>query len=346
MTSEDRRRELGRWAEDLPVPAAVVSAEAAFIWRNPRWMELDPIQGVPFVWPLDFLQRLSDCLRGQHTHVIRALEHRTAERLYDLWIGPVGTEEGRLWLIAEEVTLYEEAALEDMVERRIREASVFVQGILHETRNPLAGIQATVQLLQRNPRIAPERHLGQILNDIGRIDAVLQELTLLAGPLRLHRRPANLHALIDEALGNLRGMMVEGDVGIRRDFDPSLPEVEIDPDRLYRVYLNLLRNALEASPEGAKIEIQTRAETDRRTGRSAWVTRIRDAGRGIGEDARPFLFAPLFTTKPAGTGLGLAVSQQIVQAHGGVLSLRNRPERGAEATVMLPMDSKEREETP
>lgn len=214
-----------------------------------------------------------------------------------------------------------------------------IQGILHETRNPLAGIKATVQLLQRNRYRDPERHLQQMLSDISRIDLVLQELTLLAGPLRLHTRRSNLHEVLDEAIANLHGLADERDVRIERRYDPSLPELEVDPHRMYRVYLNLLRNAVEVSPAGGTVVVITGLQVGRRTLRKVWATNILDEGQGIGEEQRQLLFTPLFTTKPAGTGLGLAVSQQIVQAHGGVLTLANREDAiGAVARVEMPLE--------
>lgn len=326
-------------AEEFALPVSLVDREGAVIWRNPAWSELDPITGVPFVWPLEFASRVGQVLDHRAATVLRSIPHRERRDVYDLWLSPADAPGERVWVVAADVTVYEQAALQDMVERRIREASVMIQGILHETRNPLAGIKATVQLLQRNKFRDPERHLQQMLSDITRIDTVLQELTLLAGPLRLHPRRSNLHEVLDEAIANLQGFAEERGVRIERRYDPSLPEIDVDPHRMYRVYLNLLRNAVEVSLAGTTVEIRTGLRADWRTSRMAWVTEILDEGEGIPEDRRRLLFTPLYTTKPAGTGLGLAVSQQIVQAHGGVLTLRNRTDGGgAAAVVTIPLE--------
>lgn len=330
---------IGHVAEDLTLPVALVDRTGAVVWRNPAWSELDPFTGVPFVWPFEFGARVRQVLDTRAGAVLRSIPHRDRPDVYDLWLSPAEGEGERIWVVAADVTVYEQAALQDMVERRIREASVMIQGILHETRNPLAGIKATVQLLQRNRFRDPERHLQQMLSDISRIDIVLQELTLLAGPLRLHRRRCNLHEILDEAIANLQGFAEERKVRIERRYDPSLPELDVDPHRMYRVYLNLLRNAVEVSPSGGAVVVGTGLQADRRAPGRSWATDILDEGEGISEERRQLLFTPLFTTKPAGTGLGLAVSQQIVQAHGGVLTLNNREDaKGAVARVVLPLE--------
>lgn len=330
---------VGQAADDLTLPVALVDHEGAVVWRNAAWSELDPITGVPFIWPFEFGGRMRQVLETRAGAVLRSIAHRERSHVYDLWLSPVDGQDRQIWVVAADVTVYEQTALQDMVERRIREASVMIQGILHETRNPLAGIKATVQLLQRNRYRDPERHLQQMLSDISRIDLVLQELTLLAGPLRLHTRRSNLHEVLDEAIANLHGLADERDVRIERRYDPSLPELEVDPHRMYRVYLNLLRNAVEVSPAGGTVVVITGLQVGRRTLRKVWATNILDEGQGIGEEQRQLLFTPLFTTKPAGTGLGLAVSQQIVQAHGGVLTLANREDAiGAVARVEMPLE--------
>jgi signal transduction histidine kinase len=205
-----------------------------------------------------------------------------------------------------------------------------------------------VQLLHRrhsDPTLREE--LEQILRDVSRIDGVFQELTLLGGALNLRQQPTNLHRIIDEALANVAAVAEQRGIVIRRHFDPSLPELNVDPDRMYRVYLNLLRNAVQATPDGGAVTVKTQYENRRlaapeggrlRSRRAAWVTRVIDTGAGIDEASKTLLFTPMYTTKAQGTGLGLPISLQIVQAHGGVLTLENRADgKGAVATVALPM---------
>lgn len=335
--------------DDLPLAVALVDPEGFFLWRNPAWTNLDPIRGMPFIWPLDFWARVRSILADQSTSVIRSVKHRDRNAAFDLWLRPLAGSSEAAWIVATDVTLYEQAALAELVDARVHEASIMIQGILHEMRNPLAGIKAMVQLIKRGKAGADlGPYLEQILSDIGRMDDVLQELTILAGPLKLRTEPTNLHRLLDEAIATLESYTAQREVRIERHYDPSLPEVDVDPDRLYRVYLNLLRNAVDASPPGATVEVHTHidrewwpgagGEHDRRSTPLGFTTRICDEGDGIDPKARLNVFTPLYTTKKTGTGLGLPVSLQIIQAHAGVLRLGNRSgRRGAEAVVTVPL---------
>lgn len=340
--------QLGAWIEDLPLPAAVMFTDGAFIGRNPVWMNLDPIHGLPFAWPLDFFARVQQCLQSQQPSVLRAIASRDQQAHFDLWLGPIAQAPSCIWIVAADVSIYRQDALADLIDAEVRNASAMIKGILHEMRNPLAGIKTAVQLLQRRYNDANLRdELEQILRDVSRIDVVFQELTLLGGGLNLRLQPSNLHRVIDEAWASVARAAEQRGISLCRDFDPSLPELNIDPDRMYRVYLNLLRNAIQASPDGATVIVKTQYENRRlaapeggrlRARRAAWVTRVIDSGSGIDEASKTLLFTPMYTTKAQGTGLGLPISLQIVQAHGGVLTLENRADgKGAVATVALPI---------
>ena len=336
------------WLEDLPVPAALMFADGTFLGRNPLWLNLDPMSGIPFAWPLDFFGRVQQCLRDQQATVLRSTTLRNEQGTYDLWLGPFPKVPDCVWVVAADVSTYRHDTLAEVIDTEVRNASVMVKAILHEMRNPLAGIKTAVQLLQRryaDPQLRTE--LSQILSDVSRIDSVFQELTLLGGAIKLRRQTSNLHQIIDEAISSVAKTAEASGVGLRRQFDPSLPELMVDPDRLYRVYLNLLRNAVQATPPGGSVTVKTQHEYRRMTSlegtrqpakRVAWVTKIFDSGSGIDDKNKTLLFTPMYTTKTEGTGLGLPVSLQIVQAHGGVLTLDNRGDvPGAVATVALPL---------
>jgi len=179
-----------------------------------------------------------------------------------------------------------------------------------------------------------------MLEEIDRLNGLMAQLLELTGPPRMERMAVNIHQILD------RVVAIEGAGGTRflREFDPSLPSVTGDASRLTQVLLNLVRNAVEATPEGGTIRLSTRMETTYRVGRGNGRERflsveVSDDGEGIAEENLNRIFSPFFTTKSGGTGLGLAISQRIVAEHGGVLRARSVPGGGATFTVTLPVDA-------
>lgn len=324
----------------MPMPTAVMDNNGEYLWRNYLWIDLAPFERVPFIWPLDFFSRIQYCLDRQARSIIRSVQLQGSDDVYDIWMSPYNDQSDQVLVVAHDVSVYQEFAAKDRMEERVKEASIMIQGILHEMRNPLAGIKATAQLLARLKPKDAKPHLDQIIGDVSRIDMIFQELTLLAGEIRLHKQVSNLHAILEQVIEHLDALVQERQIDLKRDYDPSLPEIEVDVHRMYRVYLNVLRNAIEATPTGGRITIKTRVQSDHRHGH-LWVTQILDDGEGISPEAKSMLFAPLFTTKKLGTGLGLPVSMQIVQAHGGNFSLENQTKKGAVATITLPIDTLE-----
>jgi two-component system nitrogen regulation sensor histidine kinase GlnL len=134
-------------------------------------------------------------------------------------------------------------------------------------------------------------------------------------------------------------------ITIERIYDPSIPEIQGDRDRLAQVFHNLVRNALQAMArgEGDRLEIHTRIDLDRSLtrGDGPRVPSVRieviDNGPGIGEDVRDRITDPFFTTRDSGTGLGLAIAQHWVSAHGGRLVLESAPGEGTRARITLPL---------
>jgi len=131
-------------------------------------------------------------------------------------------------------------------------------------------------------------------------------------------------------------------LSVQLEIDPSLPEVRGDEGQLTHLFLNLVKNAIEATPDGGRLTVTTRMETDfyilRPAGSGKFLrVELADSGPGFSEDDLPRIFEPFFTTKPHGTGLGLAICQRIVAAHGGDIRADNGRSGGAAITVTLPL---------
>lgn len=216
--------------------------------------------------------------------------------------------------------------------------------IAHEVRNPLAILRSLAQNLGETlePEAVEGRETcGLLLEEIDRLAHVTSTLVSFARPLTLERRrvPAveivertsllGRQMLSDRALGlTLGGPASQRGAGGTRD--GSETHLDADPDLLCQVLLGLLENAADASPPGASVELGWSAAEG---GVELTVT---DRGEGIPEDRRERVFEPFFTTRSGGNGLGLAVARQIVEAHGGEISVDSAPVQGARFRVRLP----------
>ena len=215
--------------------------------------------------------------------------------------------------------------------------SAALKGLAHEVRNPLAGLRGAAQLLaKRLPADADaQRCLAVVVEEADRLAALVERLLNPAPPRAFE--PVNVH----EVLERVR-LLAEADAGwavvLQRDYDPSLPAIAGDADRLAQALWNLLRNALESG--ATEVRLRTRAEHNVPIGETVAKLALRlevaDDGRGVPEDLGTRIFLPLVSGRASGSGLGLALAQQIAREHGGALSYRSRPGHTV-FTMLLPI---------
>jgi two-component system nitrogen regulation sensor histidine kinase GlnL len=237
-------------------------------------------------------------------------------------------------------------ALERSVKLREKaeETATLAAGIAHEIKNPLAGVRGAAQLIQREAGgRGLEEYTGIIIRETDRIDRLITDLIQLNNPSSFRMEPVNIHETLEEMILVLRADLEKRNVTIARKYDPSLPPVEGNRDRLAQVFLNLFKNAVEASPDGGRVIFRTGPAwrlpdgAPPRKDKKYAVIEVLDEGTGIDGADLPGLFTPFFTRKKGGAGLGLTVTLNLVTAHNGLLTVRNRKEgRGAEAAVYLP----------
>jgi two-component system nitrogen regulation sensor histidine kinase GlnL len=218
-------------------------------------------------------------------------------------------------------------------------------GLAHEIKNPLAGLQGSAELLAREATGSARDYAQVIAREAKRVDGLVRELLDLARPAALQPEPVNIHTVLGDVRLLARGLPGADRVAFSQRFDPSLPPVHGDREKLTQVVLNLVRNAMDAvagtpSPE---VVFETSVASLRLrspSGRSRPLARVSvmDNGPGIPESMLTRLFTPFATSKAHGTGLGLAVSRRILDAHGGRIEVKNRTNGGAEATLYLPLD--------
>ena len=228
-------------------------------------------------------------------------------------------------------------------ERLLDSIGLMIQRLSHELQNPLSGIKGATQLLARKVRAQPDlrEYPAVILKELERLERLVAGLVSQGDGLSIRRGQCNVHELLDTVLWFERNSTDR--VQFERRYDPSLPELFGDRDRLHQVFLNLIHNAVEASPPGATVTVTTSMtgpwhdrDPPPEPAGTYFQIEVMDHGPGVSEEHRPNLFTPFFTTKKHGTGLGLSISHQIVRAHHGHLRYRPAEGGGAIFSVVLP----------
>jgi two-component system nitrogen regulation sensor histidine kinase GlnL len=200
-----------------------------------------------------------------------------------------------------------------------------VHQLAHEIRNPLAGLRGAAQLIARDAPDARRRELAEIVRqEADRLDRLVDGLLGPAGPAEL--AAGNIHEPVDRLYALLTAEAGAG-TALERDYDPSLPPVALDADRLLQALLNLGRNALQAEPK--RVLLRTRAARNVTCGgrrlRLAVAVEIVDDGVGVPPELVDSLFFPLVTGRSEGSGLGLAIAQEIAGLHGGRIEFDSQP---------------------
>jgi signal transduction histidine kinase len=212
-----------------------------------------------------------------------------------------------------------------------------VSGVAHEVRNPLFGITSTLDALQARLHSQPElgRHLSVLRGETSRLQKLMQDLLDYGRPAPHVRTRTDLYAVIDRALAICAPRVQEAGVRIGRDFSGAAPMLELDPQRMEQVFVNLIENALQHSTAGQELSVQARR--DSAFGQADVVCTVRDQGPGFRDEDLQRIFDPFFTRRRGGTGLGLSIVQRIVEEHGGQVGAANHAQGGAVLTLRLPL---------
>lgn len=224
-------------------------------------------------------------------------------------------------------------AQEELVKReRLAALGELSAVVAHEVRNPLGVIYNAMGPLRRLLR--PEGDAKTLLDIVGeeaeRLNRIVSDLLDFARPHEPVLEEVSLRELLDELLDRMKGDPAARQVALAVDLPPELPPLPLDAGMIRRAFLNLVQNAMQASPEGGTVRVSARADGDGVT------VEIADRGPGVPEELREKIFQPFFTTRANGTGLGLAVVKRIVEEHRGRVEVTSPPGGGATVSVWLP----------
>jgi signal transduction histidine kinase len=208
--------------------------------------------------------------------------------------------------------------------------------IAHEIRNPLMIIKAALRTLRKDDAGQVARAARDIDEEVTRLNRICAEVLDFARPIKFDLAQTDLNALAEDAVRAAR--TGDGSAAVRLDLDPRVPPVTTDAERLRQALLNVLGNAIQAV-SGADLppnEPLIRLRTARLDGRHVAIT-VADKGPGITPEDLPRVFDPYFTTRRTGTGIGLAISRNIIEGLGGRITVASERERGTEVRIELPV---------
>ncbi|MGZ0879877.1 ATP-binding protein, partial [Priestia megaterium] len=204
-------------------------------------------------------------------------------------------------------------------------------GIAHEIRNPLTSIKGFIQLFKSKYK-SDEEHFNLVLSELERINLIVGEFLVLAKPTAREFKERQITSLLKDVVMLINAQAIMNNIQIFLECESDIPHVICEENQLKQVFVNILKNAIEAMPNGGIIDVKIKKKEKNRV--SIYFI---DQGLGIQEDRLLTLGEPFYTTKEKGTGLGLMVSYKIVESHDGELKISSKVNRGTTVEVILPI---------
>jgi two-component system nitrogen regulation sensor histidine kinase GlnL len=317
----------------LPLPLVLVDSRGIILEANQKFETLTNSSKKYIVG-----EKLSECLFSNPAHS-RKIEHwlkkshENCMEIHNLDIGSFrfflsplyssGKETGTVILI----THHERTLNENF--------SVFLKGLFHELRNPLTGIKGSAELILKLRKF--DEDLAKVLiKEIERVERLINNINSSFDFSRINVKKLNIHKILNRILTLLKSNIKKTGIRINKEFDPTLPEIYVDEDRIIQAFLNILKNSLEAMEESTTKILTIRTGYSLQIKNFIYI-KFKDTGKGMTSDELKSVFIPFYTLKEKGTGLGMYITKEIIESHGGKIEIESFKNKGTSVTVMLPM---------
>lgn len=331
---------LGGSSESVEVRTTVGAAQALGEDHHPMLLWL---QEMPFAekrtWVLGVgrdQKTLADFMGDLHWHLdaVMLLTYVLITLLGYYAMRSIGrTYERRLeWQVRDRTQALEAAHAEMLSKARLATIGQTASVLTHEMRNPLASIKLALSGLRGSQHLEDRerRRVDLVLGEVDRLDGLLSETLDYVRPVKLADTPVDLDRLLTRVLKQEEPLMEEKEMRLERAICDECSATRLDEAQMHQVLLNLVKNAVEASPPGSLVSVSLAHEAD------DLVLEITNAGALLSPETLQRAFEPFYTTKPKGTGLGLGLVKRVVEEHGGSVALSSEPATGNRLTLRLP----------
>ena len=347
---QDTRAFAAEMVANLPEGIIVIGPDHAITFINPIAGTMLNLadrkvvgEGAAAVLPVDLLALLGETPRRRKAKARELSLPGPDNRQLALAANVTGivTEEGEVvgtMIILHDLT--ETKRLQASLQKQEKLAAIgnLAAGVAHEVRNPLSSIKGYATYFGSLFEEGSERKkAAEVMTaEVERLNRVISELLEIARPSDIKPRPTDISFLLNSSLRLVQQEAEAAGVRIKTTIAPEIAPFTLDPDRLTQALLNLYINAIQAMAEGGQLTVSARGTT------AGLELIVNDSGAGIPDEALSKIFDPYYTSKTTGTGLGLAVVQKVVEAHGGTIRVQSTAEGGTRFTITLPGNEQEK----